>query len=150
MKRMNTAPVLLIAAIAALLLTGGCLADKTDAPPVDPAATAELRASVTYREQMLLPPRCTLFVSLENLSQLTRADRTVASAFFPVQAAPPYKAVLRYDPAKLHQRLRYALTARIELNGQVLFAGLARIDPFSQPPDEPVEIVVAPLPKKTR
>ncbi|WP_316897381.1 YbaY family lipoprotein [Pseudodesulfovibrio indicus] len=154
MKRTIPGPVLWTATLLALLpvflLSAGCAEKRTEGPAVDPAATAQLRASVTYRARMLLPPRCTMFLSLEDLSRLDPTDRTVASTFIPVQAAPPFSAVLRYDPAKIHQRLRYALAARIELNGQVLFVGSARIDPFAQPEDEPVEILVVPPPKKTR
>lgn len=150
MKRTIPVPALRALLLLALILAAGCAAKEPAEPAADPAATAVLRASVTFRERMLLPPRCTLFLSLENLSQLDPRDRAVASAFFPVQAAPPFPAVLRYDPAKIHQRLRYALAARIELNGQVLFSGNARIDPFAQPGDEPVEIVVVLQSKKTR
>jgi hypothetical protein len=43
--------------------------------------------------------------------------------------------------------LHYAVAARIELKGQVLFSGSTRLQPLSWPKDKPVEITVSMPPR---
>ncbi|OIQ49402.1 hypothetical protein BerOc1_01327 [Pseudodesulfovibrio hydrargyri] len=143
--RLLTAPAL-SAVVLILAALGGCTAassEKTAEPVARPNATAALKVSVSYRERMLLPPGCTLFLELKNISQLNPEDNGVADAFIPVKAAPPFKAVIRYDPDRIIERLHYAVSARIELKGQVFFTGSARIDPLSWPEGKTLEIEAA-------
>ena len=140
-------PFFVPALLAAVLIfaLGGCTAASTEkgAEPVSSSfGSAALKVSVSYRERMLLPPGCTLFLELQNISQLNPENNGVSSAFIPVKAAPPFKAVIKYDPAKIIEQLHYAVEARIALKGQVLFSGSARIDPLSWPEDKPLEIMV--------
>jgi putative lipoprotein len=136
----------LLAAVLIIAALGGCTAttaEKQAAPVNQSSGAAALKVSVSYRERMLLPPGCTLLVELENISQLNPEDNAVANTFIPVKAAPPFKAVIKYDPEKIIKQLRYAVSARIVLKGQVLFSGSVRIDPLSWPEGKPVEITVA-------
>jgi len=143
--RLFTAPAFL-AAVLILAALGGCKTASTEkgtASMSPPSATAALKVSVTYRERMLLPPGCTLFLKLENISQLNPEDNEVAGAFIPVKASPPFKGVIRYDPDKIIEQLHYAVSASIKLKGQVLFSGSARIDPLSWPEGKSLDIEVA-------
>jgi putative lipoprotein len=143
----STAPALL-AAVLILAALGGCTAaspGKASTGRLNPVAS--LKVSAYYRERILLPPGCTLFVELRNISQLNPENNDVGNAFLPVKAAPPFNAVLRYDPDRIVAQLHYAVSARIVLNGQVLFSGSARIDPLSWPKDKPVEVLVT-MPKR--
>lgn len=136
----------LLAVVLILAALGGCTAASTEktAASVSPSTgAAALKVLVSYRERMLLPPGCTLFLELQNISQLNPEDNGVANAFIPVKAAPPFKAVIKYDPAKIIKQLHYAVSARIVLKGQLLFSGSVRVDPLSWPEDKPVEITVA-------
>jgi putative lipoprotein len=139
-----TAKVLFILVLILAALSG-CTAASTGkgAPSGRLNPVAALKVSVSYRERILLPPGCTLFLELRNISQLDPEDNDVANAFLPVKAAPPFKAILKYDPERIIARLHYAVSARIELKGQVLFSGSARVDPLSWPKDKPLEIRVA-------
>ncbi|MGE4424044.1 MAG: YbaY family lipoprotein [Pseudodesulfovibrio sp.] len=142
-----TAPALL-AAVLILAALGGCTAaspEKTSSSQLNPVT--ELKVSVSYRERMLLPPGCVLFVELQNISQLNPENNDVGNAFLPVKAAPPFKAVLRYDPDRIIAQLHYSVSVRIEFKGQVLFSGGTRIDPLSWPKDKPVEVLVT-MPKR--
>ena len=121
-----------------LLPLSGCKAD----PVADDPNAIELKTSVYYQDLLLLPPGCTLTVSLQNISQLNADTNTVASATVTVQAAPPYEVILKYDPLRISDRLRYALQARIELDGQLLFTNNARTDPFAGPAGQPIRILV--------
>ena len=132
----------ILALLALIVLCAAPLSGcKADQPAEDPNAVT-LMTSVQYQEQLLLPPGCTLTVSLVNVSQLNVGANTVAGTTVTVQAAPPYKVELRYDPLRIDNRLKYGLRARIELNGQLLFASTTRIDPFAAPPGQPIEIPV--------
>jgi putative lipoprotein len=136
----------LLAAVLTIAALGGCTAattaEKQAAPVSQSSGAAALKVSVSYRERMLLPPGCVLLVELENISQLSPEDNAVANTFIPVKAAPPFKAVVKYAPEKIIKQLRYAVSARIVLKGQVLFSGSVRIDPLSWPEGKPVEITV--------
>jgi len=132
-------------AAALLLLTaiGGCAATSGKAEqPAKSQPSATMKVSVTYRERMLLPPGCTLFVELENLSRLDPNDRGVADAFLPIKAAPPFKVVLGYDQSRIVDTLRYAVSARIEFRGQVLFSGNTRLDSPPWAEGKAVEVTV--------
>ena len=133
-----------------LATLGGCTpasSGKDAVAPEAPVPSAALKVSVSYRERMLLPPGCTLFVDLINISHLNPEHNGVAGVFVPVKAAPPFRATLRYDPDKVVEQLHYAVAARIELKGQVLFSGSTRLHPLSWPKDKTVEIMVARPPR---
>jgi putative lipoprotein len=143
--RLSAVPALL-AAVLILAALGGCTAASTEkgAASVSPSSgRAALKVSVSYRERMLLPPGCTMYLELQNISQLNPENNDVSSAFIPVKAAPPFKVVIKYDPDKIIKQLHYAVAARIELKGQVLFAGSVRIDPLSWPEGKTLEVRVA-------
>jgi len=151
---MHRIPVFPVPALLAVVLTlavlGGCTSASSGKDAVQPEApvpSAALKVSVSYRERMLLPPGCTLFVDLINVSHLDPKHNGVAGAFIPVKAAPPFRATLRYDPDRVLEQLHYAVAARIELKGQVLFSGSTRLQPLSWPKDKPVEITVARPPR---
>lgn len=145
---MSRTSVRFLPALAAIFLTvfalPGCRTTSSDTPAPDsePSSMASLKILVSYRERMLLPPGCTLFVELVNISRLNPDDNVEAKAFLPIKAAPPFKAVFSYDPEKIVKQLHYAISARIEFDGQVLFSGDMRIDPLTWPKDKPVEITV--------
>ncbi|EGB14947.1 hypothetical protein DND132_1741 [Pseudodesulfovibrio mercurii] len=137
-------PLALIGAVLLLaaLLPAACSPARRAAPSASTVTPlTDLRAEVAYAERMPLPPGCTLFLTLENISSLNRAEGTVATAFIPVKAAPPFTARVRFDPRRIDSRLTYSLNARIELKGQVLFTGAARVNPLAQG-DDPVSIQV--------
>ena len=131
------------AALMLFVVLGGCasMSGKAESP-AGARPTATMKVSVTYPERMLLPPGCALFVELENLSRLDPKDKVVADAFLPVKAAPPFRIVLGYDPSRIVGTLRYAVSARIEFKGQVLFAGNVRLDSPPWPKDKAVEVTV--------
>ncbi|MCJ2165364.1 MULTISPECIES: YbaY family lipoprotein [unclassified Pseudodesulfovibrio] len=132
--------ILAMLALCALSLISlsGCKGD----PVADNPNAIALKTSVHYQELLLLPPGCMLTVSLQNISQLNSATNTVASTTVTVQAAPPYEVILKYDAQRISDRLSYALHARIELDGQLLFTNNTRIDPFAGPAGQPIKILV--------
>jgi len=62
---------------------------------------------------------------------------------FKPEGGPPWTFTLEYDPAEIHEKGRYALRARIEANGQLIFTSTDHIPAFGRDPDKPVKILVS-------
>ncbi|TWC22162.1 MULTISPECIES: YbaY family lipoprotein [unclassified Pseudomonas] len=99
-------------AIAALL--GAC----SSAPL---ASKNYLDGEVFYLQRIALPPTATLRVSLQDVS-LADAPAVVLdeqSGLIKGQVPLPFR--LSYDPAQVKPGHRYAVSARIEVDGQLMF-----------------------------
>ena len=92
-----------------------------------------------YRERMLLPPGTQVEVQLEDISRADAPAEVLASVLMTPDTGPPYAFAIDYSPEQADQRGRYALRARIEHEGQLLFTNTEYIDPFA---GNPVEILV--------
>ncbi|CAG8866153.1 hypothetical protein PS627_01911 [Pseudomonas fluorescens] len=82
---------------------------------------ASLQGEVFYLQRIALPPSATLSVSLQDVSLMDTAAVTLASQSGPVKGNVPLPFQLSYDPAQVKPGHRYAISARIELDGQLLF-----------------------------
>lgn len=131
--------IFLALVLATLLI--GCKATITTETDTTPKG-ATLEAEVFYREKLMLPPGCTLTVRLENISKLDAPATLIAEKTVAIQAAPPFKVTLDYDPADIHDRLTYNVRARIELDDQLFFISTTHIDPFATPEGHPIQILV--------
>jgi len=127
--------------VALTVLLSACTATVTPRDDA-PSKGATLEAEVFYREKLMLPPGCVLTVSLENVSTVGAPPLLIAEEIVTVQAAPPFKVSLGYDPAAVHDRLTYAIRARIEFEGQLFFISGTHTDPFATPEGTPVKILV--------
>ncbi len=85
------------------------------------AAQRRLRGTVFYRERMALPPGATVEVSLLDVSLADAPATTIARTRLRAGAGGRTRYSLRYDEAAIQPGRRYALRARIELNGELLF-----------------------------
>ena len=86
-----------------------------------PAPTASLDGEVFYLQRIALPPAATLSVSLQDVSRMDAPAVTLAEQKGPVKGQVPLPFHLSYDPAQVKPGHRYAVTARIELDGKLLF-----------------------------
>ncbi|MFK3775070.1 YbaY family lipoprotein [Pseudomonas sp. NPDC089406] len=86
-----------------------------------PAPHASLDGEVFYLQRSALPPAATLSVSLQDVSLMDAPAVTLASQAGPVKGNVPLPFHLTYDPAKVKPGHRYAVSARIELDGKLLF-----------------------------
>ena len=124
------------------LHAGGGTAVETAQAQVQNQDMKTLAASVYYREKMMLPPGSSLTVTLEDVSKMDAPSEIIAYQTLDDVKSPPYSVELRYDPAKIKERMRYAVRARIEHGGRLLFTNTESIDPFAGDADAPVEILV--------
>ena len=87
---------------------------------------ATLDGEVFYLQRIALPPTATLEVSLQDVSLADAPAVTLAKQSGPVKGQVPLPFRLRYDPASVKPGHTYAISARIEDNGQLLFINTER------------------------
>jgi putative lipoprotein len=94
------------------LLLGGCslLAPK-----------ASLEGEVVYLQRIALPPSAHLNVKLQDVSLADAPAIALAEYDGPITGQVPIPYRLTYDPADLKAGHRYAVSARIEAEGHLLF-----------------------------
>lgn len=100
-----------------LTLLGGVLgACATPTPP-----SVSLEGEVFYLQRIALPDNATLTVNLQDVSLADAPAVLLARQSGPVKGQVPLAFHLEYDPAQVKPGHRYALSARIELAGKLLF-----------------------------
>jgi len=88
---------------------------------MSPTPKANLDGEVFYLQRIALPPAATLSVSLQDVSLMDAPAVTLASQAGPIKGNVPLPFHLSYDPAQVKPGHRYAVSARIEYQGQLLF-----------------------------
>jgi putative lipoprotein len=87
-----------------------------------PASSARVTGTVTYLQRIALPPSATIKVQLIDVS---RADAPAIVLGEQILTAGgkqvPFSFEIPYDLAKIDQRFSYAVSARIEDGGKLLF-----------------------------
>jgi putative lipoprotein len=69
----------------------------------------------------------------------------LASTSLAPRGGPPWSFSLHYDPGRLQDKRRYALRARIEADGRLLFTSTDHIPAFDRNDSSPVNIQVTPV-----
>jgi putative lipoprotein len=126
-----------------LIIAGLCLSALEYSEAAGTNAMKTIEGSVWYRERMMLPPDAEITVSLEDVSKMDVAADIIVTTTFPAAEGPPWDFAMEYDPLRINSRHRYAVRARIEANGQLLFTNTTQIPVFSGAEGMPVEILVS-------
>ncbi|WP_457862470.1 YbaY family lipoprotein [Pseudomonas aeruginosa] len=111
---MKKLPLLLAASILA-----GCGTQQS-------TSNASFDGEVFYRERIALPPSARLSVSLEDVSLADAPSVQLASQTREITSQVPLAFHLEHDPKQVKPGHSYAVSARIELNGQLLFINTTR------------------------
>ena len=82
---------------------------------------AKLKGTATYRERMALPPDATFEATLEDVSKADARSKVLGRARIEQPGNPPIAFEISYDPARIEARHRYAVRARILVDGKLLF-----------------------------
>lgn len=101
-----------ILAVAALL--GACQSPQ-------PTANANLDGEVFYLQRLALPPSAILNVSLLDVSLADAPALVLDEQKGPVKGQVPLPFHLSYDPAQVKPGHRYSVSARIEVDGKLMF-----------------------------
>ena len=108
---------ILLAAFALAACSG-----MSAAPGGGGAATARVTGTVTYLQRIALPPTAVIKVQLIDVS---RADAPAVVLGEQIITAGgkqvPFAFEIPYDPAKIDPRFTYAVGARVEDGGKLLF-----------------------------
>ena len=102
-----------------------------------------IEGSVWYRERMALPPNAGIQVFLEDVARMDVASEVIASTRIVPRGGPPWAFSLAYDPAKLNDKGRYVLRARIEADGKLMFINTQQIPAFEAQGGSPIKILVS-------
>ena len=87
----------------------------------NPAGKVGLDGEVFYLQRIALPPTAILSVSLQDVSLMDAPAVTLAEQKGPVKGQVPLPFHLSYDPAQVKPGHRYSVSARIEVNGELMF-----------------------------
>ena len=140
MNRSSFSAAILTAALA--LAACGSTTDSAAPPPVTaPVASAVVTGSATYRERIALPADAELIVQLLDVS-LADAPSTVIAEQRIAPVSVPASFTLSYDPAEIDPRHIYAVSARVERGGRLLFVTDTRHPVLTQGGGKTVEIVM--------
>jgi len=136
-------PGLLLASVAA-----GCAGNSPgdSAPPADsgpPAESGLVTGTVAYRERMALPPDAVVQVQLSDVSmQDARAQVLSEITLSPAGRQVPLPFELRYDPAKIQPRRRYAVRATIRGEGRLLFTTDTQVPVLTEGHPDKVDLML--------
>jgi uncharacterized lipoprotein YbaY/heat shock protein HslJ len=78
-----------------------------------------VKGTATYRERMALPPDAVLEVTLEDVSKADTAAEVIGRARLDRLGSPPFRFEITYDPARIIANHRYAVRARILVDGKL-------------------------------
>jgi putative lipoprotein len=90
------------------------------------AAMKVLKGSVSYRERMALLPGATVRVQLLDVSLADAPSVTIAEQVITPEGQVPIPYELHYDDAVIVPNHSYAVAARIEAEGRLLFISMTR------------------------
>ncbi|EJM84664.1 hypothetical protein PMI34_04490 [Pseudomonas sp. GM74] len=88
---------------------------------IQPAAKTSLDGEVFYLQRSALPPTATLSVSLQDVSLADAPAIVLDEQNGPVKGQVPLPFHLSYDPAQVKPGHRYSVSARIEVDGKLMF-----------------------------
>lgn len=94
-----------------------------DVPPDDPAAQASVSGTVLSLQRSALPPNAVLSVQLLDITRANAASVLLAEQTIRTNGRQmPLNFEILYDPALVQENYRYAIRARILINGAIAFA----------------------------
>jgi putative lipoprotein len=126
-------------ALLALTLLAGC-AGASSAPPASPSSAA-VTGQVVWRERIMLPPQTKVIVRLQDVSLADAPAKIISEAVIPAQT-PPVAFSLGYDPAQIPPTARIAVSARVEVDGQLRFINDTHVAVINGGPTQDVEVLV--------
>ena len=130
----------LLALFAATLLAAGLLSACASQAP-----TASVTGEVFYLQRMALPPQAVLSVTLQDVSLADAPSIELARQQGPVNGQVPVPFRLDYNPQQVDPRHRYSVSARIELDGRLLFISTQHYGVKLDGSDQPLRIRLDPV-----
>ncbi len=105
--------------MASILMTGCAAASVA---PADGGATARVSGTISYRERIALPPDALIRIQLVDVSRADAPAVLLGEQVFEAGGRQvPFRFDIPYDPTAIDGRMSYAVQARIEQNGRLIF-----------------------------
>lgn len=124
-RRLMRLAALGVFALLTACATGPGTAPSGAAPAASgaPSAASGLRVTgtVSYLQRVALPPDSDVIVQLRDISRLDTPSGILAEQRFTASSQVPLPFELIVEPGKIDPRMRYAVAARIQRNGKLLF-----------------------------
>lgn len=140
-KPTNAAPTTPPAGAAAATPAGAAATPPAAAGTA--ALSGKLAAKVSYLERIMLPPGATVKVQLVDVSRADAPAIVINEKSLVTTGGPPYAFELTYDPAKIDPSHSYAVQARIERDGKLIYINDARHGVLTRgEPMDAVEVIV--------
>ena len=99
--------------------------------------------AVFYRERIALPPDATISVKLVDVSRADAPAVVLAEQEIVPEGSVPVAFELEYDAEKVDERMSYAIQARIESGGELMFTTTEMIPVITRDaPTEDVQVLV--------
>ena len=109
------------ATLMAALLLAGCTGISA-APSGGGGSAARVTGTVTYRQRVAMPPSAVVKVQLIDVSRADAPATVLGEQIITAGGKQvPLSFEIPYDPAKIDPRFSYAVSARIEDGGRLLF-----------------------------
>lgn len=105
------------------MLTACATGPASQSQPTTPALSSGVRVTgtVSYLQRIALPPDSQVIVQLRDVSRTDMAADILAEQRFTARSQVPLPFELAVDPGKINPRMRYAVAARIERGGKLMF-----------------------------
>ena len=119
---MRPSPYLGRLVLAAVFVAGGCRKEEPIVESPVPTRDPVVSGTVAYRERSALPPDAVVIVRLVDVSRADAAAVVLGEQR--IEAAGrqvPFAFAVPYDPSRIEASHEYAVQARIELGGRLLF-----------------------------
>ena len=131
---------------AALMAALAACTAPTVAP--QPPAMKTLNGTLSYRLRIAIPPETEATVRLVDVSRADAPATVIAETRFKTEGRQvPLPFRLEYDPSRIDQRLRYAVSGELRAGGRILFLNTTRHSVLTHgAPSDDVEILLEQLP----
>jgi putative lipoprotein len=114
----NLTIVPLLSLVASL---AGC-STASVVPAAGGSDVAQITGTVTYRERIALPPTAVVKLQLVDVSRADALAVVLGEQLIETAGRQvPFEFVIPYDPARIDERMSYAVQVRIEAGGRLLF-----------------------------
>ena len=133
-----------ISTLVAVFLVAGCAG--MSAAPAGGGAGARVTGTVTYLQRIALPPGAVVKVQLADVSRAGAPAVVLGEQFIAAGGRqPPFAFEIPYDPAKIDARFTYAVQARIENDGKLLFINDQRYAVITRGAPNHVDMLLRPV-----
>jgi len=118
---MSNPNLMLVPCLGFVAWLAGC-ATASVVPRTGGATSAQVSGTITYRERIALPPAAVVRVQLVDVSRADAPAVVLGEQLIETRGKQvPLSFAIAYDPVGIDERMSYAVQARIEAGGRLLF-----------------------------